>query len=27
VDPCGRYAPSLALHRYACATDQREDTP
>ncbi|MFF8587654.1 3-hydroxyacyl-CoA dehydrogenase [Streptomyces althioticus] len=27
VDPCGRYAPSLALYRYACATDQREDTP
>ncbi|MEQ8145696.1 3-hydroxyacyl-CoA dehydrogenase [Streptomyces sp. OP7] len=27
VDPSGRYAPSLALHRYACATDQREDTP
>ncbi|GAA3500376.1 3-hydroxyacyl-CoA dehydrogenase [Streptomyces prasinosporus] len=27
VDRSGRYAPSLALHRYACSTDQREDTP
>ncbi|MGV9226007.1 3-hydroxyacyl-CoA dehydrogenase [Streptomyces albogriseolus] len=27
VDPCGRYGASLALYRYACATDQREDTP
>lgn len=26
-DPCGRYAPSLALHRHACAADEREGTP
>jgi 3-hydroxybutyryl-CoA dehydrogenase len=27
IDPSGRYAPSLALYRYACATRKREDTP
>ncbi|MFF5156190.1 3-hydroxyacyl-CoA dehydrogenase [Streptomyces sp. NPDC000348] len=27
IDPSGRYAPSLALHRYACASRKREDTP
>ncbi|MEZ3180122.1 3-hydroxyacyl-CoA dehydrogenase [Streptomyces pimonensis] len=27
TDPSGRYAPSLALHRYACATHRLEDTP
>ncbi|MFC8366978.1 MULTISPECIES: 3-hydroxyacyl-CoA dehydrogenase [unclassified Streptomyces] len=27
IDPSGRYAPSLALYRYACATREREDTP
>ncbi|WP_333773947.1 3-hydroxyacyl-CoA dehydrogenase [Streptomyces sp. IBSBF 3136] len=26
-DPCGRYAPSLALYRHAYATDKRESTP
>ncbi|MFE2580708.1 3-hydroxyacyl-CoA dehydrogenase [Streptomyces sp. NPDC059378] len=26
-DPCGRYAPSLALYRHAYATDKREGTP
>ncbi|GGS37250.1 3-hydroxyacyl-CoA dehydrogenase [Streptomyces griseoviridis] len=26
-DPCGRYAPSLALYRHAHASDQREDSP
>ncbi|MFB7089944.1 3-hydroxyacyl-CoA dehydrogenase [Streptomyces sp. NPDC056296] len=25
--PSGRYAPSLALYRHACATEKREDTP
>jgi len=27
IDPSGRCAPSLALHQYACAADEREDTP
>ncbi|CAM5323032.1 3-hydroxyacyl-CoA dehydrogenase [Streptomyces griseomycini] len=27
IDPSGRYAPSLALHQYACAVPEREDTP
>ncbi|MFH9572445.1 3-hydroxyacyl-CoA dehydrogenase [Streptomyces sp. NPDC017454] len=27
IDQSGRYAPSLALYRYACATVKREDTP
>ncbi|MFF3894616.1 3-hydroxyacyl-CoA dehydrogenase [Streptomyces sp. NPDC001812] len=27
IDPSGRYAPSLALYRYACAADKREGTP
>ncbi len=27
IDRSGRYAPSLALYRYACATVKREDTP
>lgn len=26
-DPCGRYAPSLALYRHAYATEKREGTP
>ncbi|CAM5699019.1 3-hydroxyacyl-CoA dehydrogenase [Streptomyces fumanus] len=26
-DPCGRYAPSLALYRHAHASDKREDSP
>ncbi|MFD5656439.1 3-hydroxyacyl-CoA dehydrogenase [Streptomyces hirsutus] len=26
-DQSGRYAPSLALYRHACATEKREDTP
>lgn len=26
-EPSGRYAPSLALSRHACATEKREDTP
>ena len=25
-DPCGRYAPSLALYRHSCAADKREGT-
>ena len=27
IDRSGRYAPSLALYQYACATREREDTP